>query len=314
MFLRYIFVPLSIYYIVNIYLNRFNVIKVYKVLITIGLLQLPVVLIQRIFGSILVSYSKTKINISDFYFGTFPFSSDVSMNFFLVLLVVFLLYDNANNYLVKNKIIYSFLYSITVLLSGTDILRLLIVFIWIIFSIITLFNRKDNKVTVTVIIIIIPLSLILFNNLINDAVFVGIQKIKKFNKVSSQEMIDFAYGKYSRHAGILYFLEQPLKIVGEGPGKYVNPINRSYRIGIVGQLLTFYAEIGILGLIVGYWVLFSMTKSKYFQDPQNNINIIYFGIISAITITHFVLSDVTILFVYNIFIRSHMLSKKVNYS
>lgn len=317
LYLRYVYVPFSMYYLTDIYLNSKNIERVIKACVIIGIIQFPVVLIQKTFGNILLPYSTSSISLVDFYFGTFPWSSDVSMSFFLILLILYLLFDHTSDRIVNKKMLCVCIYSITILLSGSDILRFILLFIWVIFIIVTVFQRKGGKTLLIISFIIVIFAVPFLSDKIQNTALVGYYKLSGFDNVSDKEFMQFTYGRYSRKAAVLYFLEQPLSFFGDGPSTYVDPINRNNIIGISGQFLTFYAEIGILGLIISYLVLYSMilrSKYKYYSKPHPYMNYAYFIVISIISLTHCILSDVTIMLIYNIFLKTHLIDLLQNKS
>ena len=108
----------------------------------------------------------------------------------------------------------------------------------------------------------------------------------------------FKSGEYSRNAAILYYLNQPLKWFGDGPGKYFDVAEREYVLGNRGQAFSFYAEVGIIGLIISYLILFQISRIC----PNKKIGNLYFFSICMLSITSDILSDAGIILAYSIFI------------
>jgi hypothetical protein len=123
----------------------------------------------------------------------------------------------------------------------------------------------------------------------------------------AQEAEDaFLSGNYSRGAALLYYLDQPMKIIGDGPSRYYSPVTREYVLGNTGQLLTFYSEVGMAGLLAGYIVLFVLASR------HNGISSVYkaflFFVVSIITITTGVMNDSSIMLTYAMLLRTDLIS------
>jgi hypothetical protein len=120
----------------------------------------------------------------------------------------------------------------------------------------------------------------------------------------SGSMEAFKTGAYSRNAAILYYLNQPLKWFGDGPGAYFDVTNREYVLGNRGQVFSFYAEIGIIGLIISYLILFQISRNC----PNKTIANFYFFSICMLSITSDILSDAGIILAYSIFLFPIMIN------
>jgi hypothetical protein len=126
--------------------------------------------------------------------------------------------------------------------------------------------------------------------------------------LKSQDESVFLQGGYSRGAAILFYLSQPLKLIGDGPSRYYDPSTREYSLGNTGQIFTRYSEIGLVGLITSFWILYKIGKSVSFASTSMRIGT--FLVICALTLTSSVMSDASIMLAYNIFLRTNLLSMK----
>jgi hypothetical protein len=116
---------------------------------------------------------------------------------------------------------------------------------------------------------------------------------------------NFEEGKYERTAAIYFYLTQPLKVLGDGPSAYYDALNREFTLGNTGQVFTLYAEVGIVGLLFGYWIFFEMSRRS---SASRKMAIGCFLLMSALTITAFALSDASLLLAYNIFLKTNLVS------
>src|SRR5690606_38180636 len=98
-----------------------------------GIIQLPVLLIQRNFFDILILFNNSGQNISsfDFLFGSFLLKSDHSLGCFTVLLTFFLLFNiNVIRKYISHSIWFAVYISITLLLSESNISKALLILTW----------------------------------------------------------------------------------------------------------------------------------------------------------------------------------------
>lgn len=122
----------------------------------------------------------------------------------------------------------------------------------------------------------------------------------------SGNMEAFKSGKYSRNAAIFYYLSEPIKWFGDGPGEYYDVTSREHFLGNTGQIFTFYSEVGIIGLLISYFILFQMSRISSNKIIAN----LYFFAIFMLSITSNILSDASIILAYNIFLFITIDTKK----
>ena len=304
LFMRYLFITYSMYYIVDVYLNPKNIKNVLKLSLAIGIIQLPVVLIQAIFFKEGIEYSLGKIHPIDVRFGTFYTSNDMAMSFFLMGLILFLLFDNRNNYFVKYRLMLSIWLTLTVLISNSFLSIILVVLIWLHYFI------KDydvKKIFALWAIAIFCINITVFADF--SFVYDKIEKIVSlldFSEFGSKDV--FFEGGYSRKAAVLYYLSEPLNVFGDGPSKYYDPVTREYILGNKGQLFTFYSEIGIVGLLLGYFLLFILAWKK--KGTSRAIAAPYFLLAITLTTTTSVMTDASIMLAYSLFLSTNLVSNK----
>ncbi len=103
MFMRYVVIPYLIYYLARTYLTPERIRKVLGLAVVLAMLQLPIVVIQRLFAEQLLSLNQSNIAIIpvDFVYGTFYIKSDSVLSFFILCLLAFILFYNEQFKLVR---------------------------------------------------------------------------------------------------------------------------------------------------------------------------------------------------------------------
>jgi hypothetical protein len=120
-----------------------------------------------------------------------------------------------------------------------------------------------------------------------------------------QDIDKFLRGDYARGAAVLYYLSEPLKIIGDGPSKYYDPVSKEFLLGNRGQVFTFYSEVGMLGVASSFWFLFRIGA-----EFSSRIRWPLVLSVAALSITSSVMSDASIMFAYTFFLRTSLLSQK----
>lgn len=308
-FLRFIGIPYSMYYLCKNYINENNIKKIIKLCILVACLQPPLVFIQQTFYGIinpLLPASTQYEDKMDFSFGTFYVSDDPAMSFFLMGLIFFLLFDNDNNQFIKNRFLLAGYFTLGVLLSNSQLSNILVILIWVVF-LLRRFKVRDlvKSLTIATAAVLLILSLGFYDSLrwkISNAV----QQVS-IEAIQSSAGTNFEEGKYERTAAIYFYLTQPMKILGDGPSAYYDALNREFTRGNTGQVFTLYAEVGIVGLLLGYLIFFEMSRRP---NASKKMAWGCFLLISSLTITSFVLSDVSLMLAYNIFLSTGLVSRR----
>jgi hypothetical protein len=312
-FLRFIGIPYSMYYLCKNYINGNNIQRIIKLCIVVACLQPPLVLLQQTFfdpiNSLLPANTRYQHEEQmDFSFGSFYISDDPAMSFFLMGLVIFLLFDNANNQFIKNRLLLAGYFTIGVLISNSQLSNILALLIWIVFFL-RRFKAKDliKSMIIASAALLLLLSLGLYEFL--EWKIADVIQQASIESIQSAAGSGFEDGKYERNAAIYFYLTQPLKILGDGPSAYYDALNREFTIGNTGQIFTLYAEVGLLGLLMGYWIFYEMSRRS---SASRNVAWGCFFLMSALTITTFVLSDASLILAYNIFLKTNLISADNN--
>lgn len=309
-FLRFIGIPYSMYYLCKNYITQKNVKKIIRLCIIVACLQPPLILIQQLFFQPINSILPPQVRYLpeqkiDFSFGSFYVSDDPAMSFFLMGLIIFLLFDTKNNRFIRNRITLAAYFTLGVLLSNSQLSNVLVILIWMFL----LLGRLKLKHLVRSLFVVCVSAL-----LISSLGFFPFLKWKISNAIeqASIESIQsasgdgFEQGSFERTAAIYFYVTQPLKIWGDGPSVYFDALNREFTIGNTGQIFTLYAEVGIVGLLFGYWIFFAMSQRS---SASKKMAWGCFLLMSALTITSFVLSDASLMLAFNIFLKTNLVSR-----
>lgn len=92
-----------------------------------------------------------------------------------------------------------------------------------------------------------------------------------------------------------------LCISGNGPSASYDPVSRIHFRGNTGHGLIFYGEVGLIGLIVSYWILYRIAIRR--KGDSSEFAVLYLLVIVGLSITTSILSDASIMLAFNIFIR-----------
>jgi hypothetical protein len=125
--------------------------------------------------------------------------------------------------------------------------------------------------------------------------------------LNTQKSTTFQSGGYGRGAAFAYYLNQDLKWFGDGPSKYYDPVTKGYVLGNTGHILTFYAEVGLLGLVCSYIVFYFMQRSKRSWLSLSVIDILAIGSIVGLGIVIPVMNDISVVLAYCIFAKQHLI-------
>ncbi len=300
-FLRFVIVPYSMYYLIRIYINQQNIKKIINLSIILAMLQLPVVLIQRIFYTQLISLSVIPIEPVDFTTGTFYVKADPALSIFLFGLILFLLFDPKHNYFVRNRMFKAAWFSLTILLSNSMISQLMLFGVW------AYYLLRGKKIWAVFSVGLASLALVItlyYLGATQQWLWQLSYVTRQFSIKEVAEEEIFLMGGYSRGAAILYYLSRPLSLIGDGPSKYYDPLTRTYLLGNKGQIFNFYGEVGLIGLLLGYAILHAMA---YRRGSSVRTRWLYFLIAVGLTITSNVQADASVMLAYNLFLSTGLI-------
>jgi hypothetical protein len=306
-FLRIPIFSFLMYFLVQVAINRQNIGRIFRLCIFIGIIQLPIILLQWAFYEKLPDAFKRDAVLIDYGFGTFNYKTDYAMSFFLTLLVIFMLFDPRRSYFVRYRwgvMIWLFM---TVLLANAQIVKVIILLVWGIY-LMTHFRLKTVAV-VSVATVVVGGLVVWFSSfgvLTEDATTF----VKRLNVLRAPQNSYDGYlsGEYDRYEGVLYLLTVGRTMLGDGPSAYSDPITRSVLRGNFGHFFTFASEVGILGWLVSIGVLFFIAFPMSSSTLKLNwVRILSFIAINILAFTSQVMNDIAVMLIYCIVVRTDLL-------
>jgi hypothetical protein len=306
-FLRIPIFSFLIYYLVNIFITSENISRIIKLCIYISVVQLPLVIFQQLFYSRFPTRFTQGINPIDFDFGTFN-ANDAPLSIFCVLIVIFLLFDNKHNYIVRYKWPIALWLTLTVLIVNAEILKFVIILVWGIYFL----RYLSIRVFVSIIVIFsLALTILSFAGVLNQIWSDFSYSLRSNTSTGQLQEEAFLSGAYSRGAAISYYLNQDIKWLGDGPSKYFNVFNNIRMRGNTGHLFTFYAEVGLLGWMASVFILFLIAVPGY--DAKIRISLV--GILSFVammllSLTTQIMNDVSIFLIFCIIQKCYLIPQQ----
>jgi len=310
-YFRHVSTPLIIYYFVLLVINSNNISKVIKYSILLGMCQLPIVVMQKINYEKLSSLSPThgtplSSSKLDFDFGTFYWKDDPAMTMFLLFIISFLLFDKRNNGIVKNKNIVVIWLSTTILIANSMIGHLILFALFFLY----VFKKNNLMKIIQILFSIVTLSMIIYLSGYHSVWTTNIKKsIEQLTFKDSFDTEKFLTGNYARSAAVIYYLSEPIKIIGDGPSSSYDPISRTYKLGNTGLILLTYSELGIFGIFIIIILFYSFSYNK--KRVSKNMSFPIFFILIIYCITSSVLTDASMIFASLIFSSTDLMNSKL---
>jgi len=306
-------IPLTaylVYYLVAVYLTDENrVQRVFRIMYWIALVQLPILILQRISYPYLPSQLKFSVlqgqlSTVDFAMGTFD--GDAHMTFFLIaLLILLLFYDQIGN-IVKHKWFMAIWLTLTIFVGNSQIQQLVTVIVWFIYLLSHLKLKNLIIIGLGIALLVGAMNYLNQTGVLTFAPFkhTMVRATRLFSETGRQERIDkFLAGQQARDGAIYYYLEQDIKWIGDGPGRYYDTATRERTLGSWGHLFTFYAEVGVIGLLISLLVFFviafplSITGSKVTLSISW-VQVTMFISILILSLARYPMNTIPIIFTY----------------
>lgn len=272
LYLRYPVFFFLIMWIVDLYINIKNVRTILKAICFIAILQLPVVILQVSFKQYFAQTAAAPLATYDTAFGTFNFSTDYAMSYFLIFVVVLLLNCKAAKKLMPFSKIVFIISIVTILISGSETMKMMLIIV-----IMTNYMNKNIFFFSLLFITIVSSSILIINiNIYNPDILNDAYENNSSVKYVVDEMVSLfdddnykgvEIEGFSRPAVIKHALSQPITWVGTGPHSVYNPITRVRNLPTTDTFLITYFEIGFLGLLsiilLFYSTFFRLFSKKY---------------------------------------------------
>ncbi len=307
LFMRTLLFSYLIYYLVKIFVKKDNISKIIRLCITIGMLQLPVVIFQIFTYDLLPTGIREGLHISevDYSFGTFNLKGDAPMAFFLLALVIFLLFDSKRNYFIRKKWFVVFWFSLTIFIANAQMIKLALLLVWGVYFFVNF--RRNAIIVATIILLFITCLMVLSTKIERTQITVGETLLAANRSFSTGQIDRFLSGSYSRGGAIYYYLNTDILWLGDGPSQYFDVINKDFTRGNTGHIFTFYSEVGILGWLASVAIFFIIAfPVRGWRLKFHMVSLLLFASIQLLSFTTHVMNDISIFLIYNI-VSKHML-------
>jgi hypothetical protein len=292
-FFTFCLVPLAIFSFVKNTLKKIDLCKLLNFMIIIGVIQLPIVLLQFVFKNQIASIAQ--ISSYDVGFGTFPLANDHVMCFYLICLTNLLLWKN-NLVSTKTKTALILWFGLTILVSNSKISLVVFLFTLIMFFLAKRPIKFSFYLLVSaplfgIIIILFPeVVLVPFSNLL--FLYDNVIGTEFLNNTIQQFV---ALNSATRPMMTYYLLVMnDFSYVGNGPYTYFNPILGRLNFPNHSQLLWFYLDLGILGIVS----LILFIRTMYNGTIASFIICVAFIVYSYVAIT---IGDICFVFIFAAF-------------
>ena len=291
-FTRTLIVSYLVYWLVDVYLTKNTSAGLMRLCIGVGIVQVPLIVLQRLFYDWIPAAISGRIIYEDIGIGTFR--DDSSLTFFLLLLVIVLLFAPYAKQITQHRILVVVVFSAGIFLANSDILKLTYLIIWTVYVL-----RNLNLKTVV-------FSFFLFTSIITILYTSGIAQ-DTYEKISSRliavvteahDTKSYLEGKYARSAALYYYLNRDILWIGDGPAQHTDPISRVRSRGNTGHIFTFYSEVGFLGWglsVLTFLVITIYSKGKIVISSVLTLSFLSLQILSFTTE---VMNHLGVVFIY----------------
>jgi hypothetical protein len=302
LFLRTLVFSYLIYYIVNVYINKNNIVRIFRLCVWIGVIQFPIVILQQVLYEQLPSSLIVGVSHTDFDFGTFNFKGDAPMAFFLVQIVIFLLFNRQRRYIIKYRWFVIVWLTLTILYMNSQFSKLLIIGVWLVYL---FYHLSFKRLVYSGAAAVIVLGLLGITGTLQPIVVE--LRTSFISNTTAQKIESFQSGSYGRGAAFSYYVSQGINWFGDGPSKYYNPITREFVVGNTGHIFTFYAEVGFLGMALSYVVLYLMLRARRPLRVVSVIDILSFISIVGLSVMTAMMNDISVILTFCIFSRQYLI-------
>ncbi|WP_181163611.1 hypothetical protein [Pontibacter mangrovi] len=302
LYLSFVIFPIGAY-IATRYFVRTKILHILfnKFFILLGLLQLPVLLIQEFGYDLLIKFKRTSQQVApiDFNFGTFFLKNDHGLAFFLICLLLYLWLDPKAEH-IKYKKIYSLVYVLSILLTNSTISHLLLA--------VTLLYLAYNKVKPRELLVYLSLALGLISVVAGLVLFMNSNKLQASlttfinNAHYDRALKMYEAGVATRIQTLVVFINNKVEWLGHGPYSYFDILSGIfYQNPNFSQWIWFYFDLGIVGVVA--FILFLLNFDVRGNLNKKRYGSIILGMLFIYAIFSTVTVDLTFTFTFFLFCR-----------
>ncbi len=268
----------------------------------VGCLQLPVVIVQRVYGASILAHMARAIDLEDVAYGTFFVANDHGMCFFLIAMIAFLLFEPIQYFQRQTRIILVCIFASCILLANSNIAFVLMAVVFAIY-----FFRSMTPGRIAAILVpVVALAVISgvspnFMSKLETRTDFLYHKLadKDMSRNGAQGAVD--QGMAERTDLIIFFVTEKLKIIGDGPFTYFDPIKKEFpRFKNYSQYLWFYSDLGLIGVFLVFVYYFSEYRKRH---PKTDYRAILLGVILVFSLFTNTMSDLAFNFTFFLFVK-----------
>jgi hypothetical protein len=310
LFMRSLIFSFLIYKLVDMYLRPGNIHRVLNWCIVISVLQLPVLILQRLSYTHLPTIITKNVIRLDFDFGTFNLKGDAQMAFFLTSIVIFLLFNKRQSYIVKYKWIILGWLTLTIFIANSELLKITVSLVWAVYF----FTHARAKIIIySGAVFICIFGLLAVSGALNQVWSRFWYSVQTNTQLTSEREQRFLSGNYARGTAIAYYLNREIMLLGDGPSRYYNVFTRERVLGNTGHIFTFYSEVGSLGWLASAAIFFLIAFPIHRgRITISWVSLLIFTSIQLLSFTAEIMNDVSIVLTYCIFTKAYLLIPQTN--
>lgn len=223
------------------------------------IIQLPIILIQKYGYDFLIRFNNSNqfIGDYDFMFGSFFLKADHSLGFFLLTYFLATIFQFRKGGRKQMPWVLIGYICVTILLLESNLTKLMFFIVLTYYGVIW----ANKRVRYSGVIAIFLVGYVMFN------LALSVPKIQtelfflknKYTVSESVKAVERGYAK--RPQIVISYIQESLKIIGEGPYDYYNLLTGEFKKAMnFSQLIWTYNDLGILGIMVIMLLLFAIIK------------------------------------------------------
>lgn len=294
LYLNFALIPLSVVYLSGVISRRQLLIKkwISSFFLIIILIQLPIVIIQKYAYELLIPLSNANQNINgyDFMFGSFALKADHALGFFLIIYLLKLINDYRSGELKTFPLFIVIYIATTVLIMESNLTKLTLILIAVYYISIFIYKKINIfGLSVIVIVFFLSYSLAMTSSTIKNQIEVVA------NSLNNESYLKAVKGGYAKrpHVVIYQLQNEEFKWIGNGPYDYYNIIKGEFKNTFhFSQLIWFYNDLGLAGLILGLLISLMIIKNL---NLSKELSLLLMGVILLYLFMTNVLGDISMM-------------------
>lgn len=290
----YFLLPISTYLFFRINLKNeyLSSYKIKKLFFLIACVQLPIMIIQKYSYPILVMLNRSNQGIisADIMFGSFFLKADHALGLFLLFNIFNIVLNNKENQITKYPLLMYLYFGFTIMYSESNVSKLVL----LVFTAYSIYRVVPKRIKIFGFIAAILAMVVFVKNakhikpVQNEILFIQ----NEYNVKKSYRNFERGIAKRPQVV-ISYAAKIPIKIIGDGPYSYFDILKGQFTLTKhFSQVIWTYVDLGLVGLTVFIFALFSLVKSFYLPGYMATV---IFGVTIVYSFMTTIFSDIAIL-------------------